>query len=156
MRELNQPYQAKIYVFMDKETININNENYMLMPDAIESLLSDKEQEVVDRLTESYINNSEIVMGEYLAFEKANGLTFEEAYHIYIALMKRAYGNQFYVIKEDEVTNIKPVTMSKHKLSKDEFIRKVNQTYGDDSKAIKDLQQLEQDVMADIITTIKK
>lgn len=84
---------------MIKETININNENYMLMTDRIECLLSDKEQ---------------------------------------------------------EVTNIKPVTMSKHKLSKDEFIRKVNQTYGDDSKVIKDLQQLEQDVMADIITTIKK
>ena len=45
--------------------------------------------------------------------------------------------------------------LRKHNLTKDEFIRKVNQTYGDGSKAIKDLQQLEQDVMADTITTVK-
>ena len=61
------------------DTININNENYTLLPDTIESLLSDKEQEIVDRLVESYINDSEVVMGEYLASEEANGLTFEEA-----------------------------------------------------------------------------
>lgn len=45
--------------------------------------------------------------------------------------------------------------MNKRKLTKDEFIHKVNQTYGDGSKVIKDLQQLEQDVMADTIRPIK-
>ena len=43
-----------------------------------------------------YIKDSEVVMAELLASKKADGLTIEEAFKLYIECMKRANGDRFF------------------------------------------------------------
>jgi len=65
--------------------------------------MSDINNNIVNSLIKDYEENSEVVMAEYLADKKVPwGLTFEDAFEMYIELMKRVEGDEFYTIKEGE------------------------------------------------------
>lgn len=54
-------------------------------------------------LQDYYLQESEVCMAELLAtLEVPTGMTFEEAFGMYIALMKWSDGDKFYTIKEEE------------------------------------------------------
>ncbi len=58
-------------------------------------------------LIKDYIENSEVCMAEYLASEKVpQGMTFEEAFNIYISCMKQVEGDKFFVEKEGEMIEL--------------------------------------------------
>lgn len=65
--------------------------------------MSDINNNIVNNLINDYEENSDVVMAEYLSSKKVpHGLTFEDAFEIYIDLMKRVEGDEFYTIKEGE------------------------------------------------------
>ena len=47
-------------------------------------------------IDKEYLQDSEVCMGELLAQKKADGLTIEEAFLLYIECMKRAEGDRFF------------------------------------------------------------
>ena len=58
-------------------------------------------------LLAEYCNDSEVCMAEFLADKEVPaGMTFEEAFEMYIECMKRAEGDRFYTIKEDETIEL--------------------------------------------------
>ena len=59
----------------------------------------DKE-EILRGLVKDYAEKSEVVMAEYLAWRKVpEGLSYEDAFELYIAAMKQANGDRFFAIK---------------------------------------------------------
>ena len=62
---------------------------------------------IVKKLIHKYITDSEVVMGEFLASEKVQrGLTYEQAFEIYISCMKIVEEDKFYTIKEDKTIEL--------------------------------------------------
>ena len=50
---------------------------------------------------EKYQRESEVCVGEFLAWEEVpQGMTFEQAFEVYIEVMKRVEGDKFLTIKE--------------------------------------------------------
>jgi len=69
--------------------------------------MTEANNNIVNSLIKDYIKNSDVVMAEYLASKKVpHGLTFEDAFEIYIELMKQANGDEFYTIKEGEIIDL--------------------------------------------------
>lgn len=61
-----------------------------------------KKGQILGNLLLAYLAN-DICMAELLADEKVpEGTTFEEAFKIYIEMMKRIEGDKFFTIKEGE------------------------------------------------------
>ena len=55
-------------------------------------------------LIKDYIENSEVCMAEYLASKEVpQGITFEEAFNIYINCMKQVEGDGFFVKRAGEI-----------------------------------------------------
>lgn len=76
-------------------------------------LSSDKQEVPVDedtvfeRLIDDYETNSEVCLTEYLASEPvAPGLTYEQAFELYIKAMKKVEGDKFFTIKENETIEL--------------------------------------------------
>lgn len=62
---------------------------------------------IVKKLVHKYITDSEVVMGEFLASEKVQrGLTYEQAFEIYISCMKIVEEDKFYTIKENKTIEL--------------------------------------------------
>ena len=60
-------------------------------------------KETTKKIIDEYINESEVVMGEFLAQKEVpQGMTFEEAFETYIECMEQANGDRFFAIKEGE------------------------------------------------------
>ena len=60
-----------------------------------------------DKLIKKYQEESEVCMSEFLACEKVpEGMTFEEAFLTYMQCMHEVDGDNFYVIKENELINL--------------------------------------------------
>ena len=66
----------------------------------------DKKKKAGEKIINGYINNG-VCMAEYLASEyvPAN-LTYEDAFEVYITMMKTIEGDQFYTIKEGETIEL--------------------------------------------------
>ena len=61
-----------------------------------------KKEKLVNDIIDIYADN-DLCMAEILADETVpDGLTYEEAFEVYIEAMKRADGDEFYTIKEGE------------------------------------------------------
>ena len=59
-------------------------------------------EKLVNDIIDIYADN-DLCMAEILADETVpDGLTYEEAFEVYIEAMKRADGDEFYTIKEGE------------------------------------------------------
>ena len=64
-------------------------------------------EKIYKKLINEYIDESEVVMAEFLAWKKVpRGMTFEDAFEMYIRAMKEATGDQFYVVKEGETEEL--------------------------------------------------
>lgn len=64
-------------------------------------MITKESAKIADALIKEYIKDSEVVMGEFLADKKVpNGISFEQAFEIYIACMQCVNGDRFYAIKE--------------------------------------------------------
>ena len=60
-------------------------------------------EKIYEDLKLEWVNESEVVMAEFLAWKEVPaGMTFEEAFEMYVRAMKDAEGDEFYVIKEGE------------------------------------------------------
>lgn len=60
--------------------------------------------DITKELIKDYIENSEVCMAEYFASKEVpQGLTFEDAFNIYIICMKQVEGDKFFVEKEGEM-----------------------------------------------------
>ena len=60
-----------------------------------------------DKLIKKYLEESEVCMSEFLACEKVPvGMTFEEAFLTYMQCMHEVDGDNFYVIKENELIDL--------------------------------------------------
>ena len=65
------------------------------------------EKAVFDGLVDDYRKNSEVCLAEYLASAPvAGGMTYEQAFDLYIKAMKEVEGDRFYVIKEKETIEL--------------------------------------------------
>lgn len=59
---------------------------------------------MIKDLIRDNIENSEVCMAEYLASKEVpQGLTFEEAFNIYINCMKQVEGDRFFVKRAGEI-----------------------------------------------------
>lgn len=59
---------------------------------------------MIKDLIRDNIGNSEVCMAEYLASKEVpQGLTFEEAFNIYINCMKQVEGDRFFVKRAGEI-----------------------------------------------------
>lgn len=59
---------------------------------------------MVKEMIKDYIENSEVCMAEYLASKEVpQGITFEEAFYIYIKCMKQVEGDKFFVKRAGEI-----------------------------------------------------
>ena len=64
-------------------------------------------EKIYKKLIKEYIEDSEVVMGEFLAWKKVpRGMTFEDAFEMYIRAMKEVNGDQFYAVKEGETEEL--------------------------------------------------
>ena len=67
------------------------------------SMSEQEREQMVTKLVDTYLNDSEVCMAETLASEIVPaGITYEEAFFIYIKAMNRVEGDKFYAIKEGE------------------------------------------------------
>lgn len=58
---------------------------------------------IFQEIKDTYITESEVCMAELLAdLTIPAGVSFEDAFELYVALMKWSDGDEFYVVKEDE------------------------------------------------------
>lgn len=60
----------------------------------------------VESIRRDYFENSDVCMGEYLDFVPANGLSMEEAFLLYIAVMKKHEEDEFYKVVEGETIEL--------------------------------------------------
>lgn len=66
-----------------------------------------EKKNIVEELCQEYVADSEVVMGEFLAWKKVpEGMTFEQAFEAYIGCMKAANDDRFFVIKEGETIEL--------------------------------------------------
>ena len=63
-------------------------------------MASEKVKKVANQIIDKYYAESEVCMAEFLAWEKPKGLTYEEAFEVYILCMKMVEGDEFYRIVE--------------------------------------------------------
>ena len=64
-------------------------------------------QEIKKELIKKFIEESDVCMAEFLASENVpNGMSFEDAFEMYIALMKEVEGDKFFVIKDEKIVSI--------------------------------------------------
>lgn len=59
-------------------------------------------EERFNKLKQYYIEKSEVCMVEMLASTKAGGMSIEDAFYMYIALMEWAEGDEFYIKRFEE------------------------------------------------------
>ena len=59
-------------------------------------------KETASKIIDKYYKESEVCMAEFLAQEFPKGLTYEEAFEVYILCMKTVEGDKFYAIKEKD------------------------------------------------------
>jgi len=60
-------------------------------------------EEIIKKIQDLYLDESEVCMAELLADTPVpEGLTIEQAFELYVALMKWSDGDEFYTIKEGE------------------------------------------------------
>ena len=57
-------------------------------------------KETAKNLIDKYYKESGVCMAEFLASEFPKGLSYEEAFEVYILCMKMVEGDEFYTIKE--------------------------------------------------------
>lgn len=66
----------------------------------------EKKRKAGEKIINGYLNNG-ICMAEYLASEPVPSyLTYEDAFEVYIAMMKNIEGDEFYTIKEGETIQL--------------------------------------------------
>lgn len=66
----------------------------------------EKKKKVGEQLLNGYLNNG-VCMAEYLASERVNpNLTYEDAFEVYVHMMKTIEGDEFYTIKEGETIEL--------------------------------------------------
>ena len=63
--------------------------------------------QIFQSLKDKYLDESEVCMAEMLADEKVpSGMTFEEAFKMYVSLLGWSDGDKFYVVKENETIEL--------------------------------------------------
>lgn len=61
----------------------------------------------VSDIIETYITDSDVCMAETLAFEKVpSGMTYEQAFKVYIKAMKEVEKDRFFTVKDGETIEL--------------------------------------------------
>lgn len=68
--------------------------------------MKDIVKETAQKIIDKYYAESEVCMAEFLASEFPKGLSFEEAFEIYILCMKMVEGDKFYTVKENKTIEL--------------------------------------------------
>ena len=72
-----------------------------------QEISQEKLEDIVISVFNEYVNQGDVCAAEYLAWRKVpEGLSFEDAFHVYVEVMKRVEGDVFRVTKEGKTETL--------------------------------------------------